>query len=782
MKYIFFVYFSLFCVFFVVTRTATTSVQQESTRDECHSFYDYVCSDKDIETPKASTDRYHPYSYFGYLREKHENVVTKYVQTTRLYGACMIGRRGLFVSKTDADLPFRKYQDKRYSYYAQAWTMDRLLLSSYGASGKHFPVVLSLMKRLDADEVCIDLSPDQEWLKRAEKTIDDPEFRRKFMKGHSRASDLIDYVSEFVSKLMITYRRTENDLYDAWITSMEKDPAFNPTLDYFRSYTSIGSYGFFRNDYKKNLRTNQESESSLSSAFWKSTLMSFFEIDADDFCMHANYHENFYDVVYEYVAGSKSDVDFDFLVLYEEFARHIMYGSFGQSFQNMERKPTSSTQTLEEIDHDCIELVKEIAIPAINDAFLMASGLEKSFVDDNSVTNMVEKLKLSLKNVLSNSTKASPSVIDYGTKKLNNMKTFVLNRIPKDTARLRQIRECVEEMDRPPREITTKSHKRVSSDTIFEDFANCFASLKNDQDKAVLRRAVSLSSIASPNYGNQREPKYSYSRSFDYDQRYLYLYDRTDISIVNAWYDPTQNEITVPAAIVFWPMYAGTVYGVSNMYDYSRMGMILGHELGHSVDNNGLCWDQRGNYDVTGKFCGYGKVPDDMKNEMICMVEDYGHPCGEDDDYGDKTLGEDIADQLGVTVSWNVFISEYGDVLRLEDKRDFFRKYAMLWCDGKHYKNSVKTSIYSSSYNRNTSPHRSKISFSKVIYSFEKRKYEKKDDDTEYKWMCEQIKNDVHALPKHRVNKTLRQFSPFKETFSCAKNSPMVNDQPCKVY
>lgn len=197
--------------------------------------------------------------------------------------------------------------------------------------------------------------------------------------------------------------------------------------------------------------------------------------------------------------------------------------------------------------------------------------------------------------------------------------------------------------------------------------------------------------------------------------------------IVNAWYDPTKNTITLPVAITLYPIFRN-----ERAMDLSLLGVIVGHELGHMTDVHGVYFDENGNY-VAEKCWQLN----DTQLELLAM--DYGHPCGRAD-YGVNTLGEDMADQMGVRVMYEAYanytLSNWNGAQEgVSTKEDFFSSYARLWCG--------------------RSSHRRR---------------------------CYLVSNDVHALAKHRVNKTLRQIGQFAETFNCKSGDKMYRQERVLIY
>lgn len=204
---------------------------------------------------------------------------------------------------------------------------------------------------------------------------------------------------------------------------------------------------------------------------------------------------------------------------------------------------------------------------------------------------------------------------------------------------------------------------------------------------------------------------------------------------VNAWYQPVRNAITVPPGILQAPVFvAGADHRSERL---AHVGMILAHELGHSLDVHGRLFDAEGCL-VRPVERGWWTEADaaHLDARMGCLAADYGHPCGRAD-YGLHTIGEDTADQLGLRASYALLVTA-PDGARSESERSraFFEAYARLWC--------ARTPSQAHE--------------------------------------CAQVERDVHALPQHRVNKSLRQLRTFAAAYGCSDRDEMVNSEPCLVY
>ena len=137
---------------------------------------------------------------------------------------------------------------------------------------------------------------------------------------------------------------------------------------------------------------------------------------------------------------------------------------------------------------------------------------------------------------------------------------------------------------------------------------------------------------------------------------------------VNAYYNPTANEIVFPAAILQSPFYDPGADFASNL---GGIGMVMAHEVSHALDSSGSLYDENGNYHV------WWTKEDRAKFDQLAQkVEEYYS--GLDGFQGRKvngaqTLNENIAD-LGSMACITAIASEKGSDLKL-----LFRQYATIW-------------------------------------------------------------------------------------------------------
>jgi len=119
---------------------------------------------------------------------------------------------------------------------------------------------------------------------------------------------------------------------------------------------------------------------------------------------------------------------------------------------------------------------------------------------------------------------------------------------------------------------------------------------------------------------------------------------------VNAYYDPTTNEITFPAAILQPPFYDPNADDAAN---YGTMGSIIGHELTHGFDDQGAQFDADGNM----KMWWTEKDFENFKSKTGLIVKQFNNYVAIDTLHvnGSMTQGENIADLGGLTMAYYAY-------------------------------------------------------------------------------------------------------------------------------
>lgn len=169
--------------------------------------------------------------------------------------------------------------------------------------------------------------------------------------------------------------------------------------------------------------------------------------------------------------------------------------------------------------------------------------------------------------------------------------------------------------------------------------------------------------------------------------------------IVNAYFNPSYNEIVFPAAILQPPFYD---YRADEAVNYGGIGAVIGHEISHGFDDSGARYDSNGNLvDWWGEedlkqFTGLGG---DLASQYSALQPLPGIYVD-----GKFTLGENIGDLGGVNAAYdglNLYLKEKGNPGLIDGftpEQRFFISWATIWrtkMRDEAIKNQVKTDPHS---------------------------------------------------------------------------------------
>ena len=146
---------------------------------------------------------------------------------------------------------------------------------------------------------------------------------------------------------------------------------------------------------------------------------------------------------------------------------------------------------------------------------------------------------------------------------------------------------------------------------------------------------------------------------------------------VNAYYNPTSNEICFPAGILQPPFFD---MSADDAFNYGAIGVVIGHEMTHGFDDQGAQFDKEGNLnnwwtdEDKSKFDSQTKAMADFFSAIEVAPGVHAN--------GEFTLGENIADHGGLQISYQAFSKlkynlEVIDGLTPEQR--FFLAYANVW-------------------------------------------------------------------------------------------------------
>lgn len=148
---------------------------------------------------------------------------------------------------------------------------------------------------------------------------------------------------------------------------------------------------------------------------------------------------------------------------------------------------------------------------------------------------------------------------------------------------------------------------------------------------------------------------------------------------VNAYYNPTTNEICFPAGILQYPFFD---MEADDAFNYGAIGVVIGHEMTHGFDDQGRRFDKNGNFTDwwtekdAESFTARTKVIIDHFNKIYVLPDMKAN--------GELTVGENIADHGGLTISMQAFRNATKDsALPMLDgftpEQRFYLAYANVW-------------------------------------------------------------------------------------------------------
>ena len=204
---------------------------------------------------------------------------------------------------------------------------------------------------------------------------------------------------------------------------------------------------------------------------------------------------------------------------------------------------------------------------------------------------------------------------------------------------------------------------------------------------------------------------------------------------VNAYYDPTQNNINFLAGILQPPFFDNKMDAAVN---HGGIGSVVGHELTHGFDDQGRQFDPQGNLRDWW-------TPEDAKEfekRAQCFIDEYSvfEPVDGVHLNGKLTLGENTADNGGVRLSFMALMDALKDkpqpkIDGYTPEQRFFLGWGQVWC-------------------QNVRPEMSRML----------------------------VQVDPHSPGRERVNGVLQNMPEFRQAFACRVGQPMVREPACRVW
>ena len=204
---------------------------------------------------------------------------------------------------------------------------------------------------------------------------------------------------------------------------------------------------------------------------------------------------------------------------------------------------------------------------------------------------------------------------------------------------------------------------------------------------------------------------------------------------VNAYYNPTTNEICFPAGILQKPFFDPNA---DEPVNYGGIGVVIGHEMSHGFDDQGSMFDAVGN--MSNWWTPEDKAKFDALGDKLVAQFDEVEILPGVHANGRYTLGENIGDHGGLSIAYTAMENAMaGKPVKLIDgftpAQRFYLSYGAIWAQN--------------------------------ITDEEKARL---------------TNMDVHSLAKNRVNVSVRNFQTFFDAFDIHEGDPMFRPESERVH
>ena len=213
---------------------------------------------------------------------------------------------------------------------------------------------------------------------------------------------------------------------------------------------------------------------------------------------------------------------------------------------------------------------------------------------------------------------------------------------------------------------------------------------------------------------------------------------------VNAYYDPSMNDINFPAGILQPPFFD---FSIDPAVNFGGIGVVIGHEMTHGFDDEGSKFDGKGDLRE-------GQTAEDRKaftERTDCEVAEYGSfdaaPAHDDVPAqklnGKLTLGENTADNGGLRIAYMALLDtlaaqgkSIGDKIDgYTEAQRYFLGFAQVWCENRTEAVARQMALV-----------------------------------------------DPHSPGRWRVNGTVQNFDGFGKAFGCKQGAPLYPVKSCRVW
>jgi putative endopeptidase len=213
---------------------------------------------------------------------------------------------------------------------------------------------------------------------------------------------------------------------------------------------------------------------------------------------------------------------------------------------------------------------------------------------------------------------------------------------------------------------------------------------------------------------------------------------------VNAYYDPSYNDINFPAGILQPPFFD---FKADPAVNFGGIGVVIGHEMTHGFDDEGSHFDGKGNMRdwwtpadheaftvrtgcLAHEYSGFETAPAEGGSPAVHLN-------------GHLTLGENTADNGGLRIAYqaleDVLAEEHQSVdekiAGYSEAQRYFIGFAQVWCENRTDASARLSALV-----------------------------------------------DPHSPGRWRVNGTVQNFDEFGKAFGCKKGQPMYPENSCRVW
>src|SRR5579872_45995 len=204
---------------------------------------------------------------------------------------------------------------------------------------------------------------------------------------------------------------------------------------------------------------------------------------------------------------------------------------------------------------------------------------------------------------------------------------------------------------------------------------------------------------------------------------------------VNAYYDPTENDINFPAGILQPPFFD---FKADDGLNFGGIGAVIGHELTHGFDDQGRQFDKGGNL----KDWWTAEDAKAFEERAQCLVDEYNGFVAVDDVHlnGKLTLGENTADNGGLRIADMALQSAQAGKQPVKidgftEEQRLFLGWGQIWCQNQTDQTARLLAL-----------------------------------------------TNEHSAGKFRVNGVVRNMPEFQKAWGCKPGAPMAPVNACRVW